>query len=101
MNTKEDLIPQALKIAKDLATKPSESLKRSLKLQDKVDKDLANSVVSMATLQVQKTTKNIKHPYSCLNAILEGILHGPEAGLKKVRFVVLFSQFRKLRNLIR
>ena len=77
------MLPAAFKLAKELASKPPQSLNRTLQKQDKVDKDLATAVVEMATAQVKKTTKNIKHPYSCLNAILEGLVNGPEAGLKK------------------
>lgn len=44
----------------------------------------AREIIKFARAQVQKRAPNIKHPLVCIDVIEQGIISGPQAGLKKV-----------------
>jgi len=85
---REQLLQEAGKKALELSAKP-ESLRRSLRLEDKIDKETALQILGFASKQVSKIAKNVPHPKAALAAIQEGIENGPERGLERERKEIL------------
>jgi len=86
---KDQLIATAGKKALDLAAAGPQTWKRSLQLEDKVDKETSLQMIDFAAKQVSKIAKNVPHPKSALAAIREGIEHGPQRGLERERKEIL------------
>uniref|UniRef100_A0A0E0DM90 Uncharacterized protein n=1 Tax=Oryza meridionalis TaxID=40149 RepID=A0A0E0DM90_9ORYZ len=79
-----DLLNTACRWALDI----SESRRpwvHTLSRTDKLESpDEAREILKFARAQVQKQAANLRHPLVCIDVIEEGIVSGPQAGLRKV-----------------
>lgn len=82
---KNDLLTAASAKALELAKAGPSHWRRSLQLEDKVDKEMSLQILDFAFKQVSKVAKNVPHPKVALEAIKEGIVNGPAKGLEKER----------------
>lgn len=91
--SKDKLLETARRWAIDIS-EYRKSWVASLYRTDKLEPlEEAKEILRVARSQVIKQAPNVKHPLFCIDVVEEGIVSGPQAGLRKVDFVLFFHQF--------
>lgn len=81
----ESLLERASAVALELAS-GERPRRRSLELGERLpDFERAEEIVAAARARAERRSHGVRHPAACLEAVIAGIEHGPQAGLTRER----------------
>jgi enoyl-CoA hydratase/carnithine racemase len=81
----QDLVARAAAVAREIAS-GARPRRKTLLLTSRIEPpEQARPIVEKIRAETRKRVRNVEYPYLCLDAILEGAVHGPQAGMRLER----------------